>query len=91
MKTTNKDNILKKKDGTLVCAYCLSTIKVEHDTYECACEEWINDILYNQEKDDLEDKHDEKVRKILRDAEAELKIKLRLLEKKYKLKKVVRS
>ena len=31
MKTRSKENILKRKDGTLVCAYCLSTIKIEHE------------------------------------------------------------
>lgn len=103
MITRSKENTLKKKDGTLVCAYCLSPITIKHetefedgryfnkyDTYECTCEEWNNDILYNQEKEKLEDEHNEKVKKLIRDAEAELKIKLRLLEKKYKTKTVVK-
>ena len=101
MKTKSNENILKKKDGTLICAYCLSPVTIEdetefednryygeYNTYECTCEEWNSDIKYNQEKDELEDEHEDKVKKILRDADAELKIKLRLLEKKYKSKKI---
>jgi len=97
MITRSKENILKKKDGTLVCAYCLSPVAVKHEvdyedcrpydeynTYDCTCEEWNNDIKYNDEKEKLEEDYNEKINKILRDHEMELKMKLRLLEKKYK-------
>lgn len=102
MKTRSKENVLKKKDGTLVCAYCLSTIKIEHekefednrlydeyDTYECTCEEWSNDVNYNQEKDKLEEEYDKKLNKDIKDItcknKLELKAKLTVLKKKYKM------
>jgi len=102
MITRNKENILKKKDGTLICAYCLSPIEVKHetefedgryfdkyDTYECTCDEWSNDIKYNQEKDELEEKYDAKLNKDIKDItfknELELRAKLKVLKKKYKI------
>lgn len=30
MKTRSKENILEKKDGTLVCAYCLRPVYIIH-------------------------------------------------------------
>jgi hypothetical protein len=94
---------LTKKDGTLICAYCLKPIKVEHeveyddyryyaqyDTYECDCDECSNDIKYSQEKDDLEEKYNEKlkddIRKITFENELELGAKLKVLKKKYNIK-----
>ena len=102
MKTRSKENILKKKDGTLVCAYCLSPIVVEHekefegnrlydeyDSYECTCEEWSNDIQYNQEKDELEEEYSKKLNKDIKDItlknELEFRAKLKVLKKFYKI------
>ena len=70
MKTRSKDNILKKKDGTLVCAYCLSTIKIEHEI-------------------ELEEQYDKKLNKDIKDItlknELELRAKLKVLKKRYKM------
>lgn len=73
---TNKNKLIIKQDGTLICGFCLRPIKIErkvwNDGYEeeswteysCKCEEWKAYDQLNQDEMELNREYNKKLKQL---------------------------